>query len=245
MTTIRRMEIQSPPLRTITDPAKCHRQSVVRFSPYAWAKLCFMRDLGSTEVGGFGITAADDLLRIEDVCFVRQRCTPMSVALDDAAVAALFDEQVDLGRRPDQFGRIWIHTHPGQSAEPSEVDEQTFARVFRRTDWALMFILARNGTTHARLRFNVGPGGEATARVEVDFSYPFAASDEAAWEAEYHHAVVTSSLEIQEEADMYPGRQLHALVIDTWPDDWPSEWGDELYLDLPVNPFGRSFPNEE
>ena len=97
---------------------------IVKFSPTAWAKLLYLRDLGPTEVGGFGIARADDLLRIEDVYLVRQRCTPVSVAFDDEAVATFFDEQVDRGLRPEQFGRIWIHTHPGDYAAPSWVDEE-------------------------------------------------------------------------------------------------------------------------
>ena len=44
--------------------AKAPPQSL-RLTPYAWAKLIYLRDLGETEVGGFGITAADDLLLVE------------------------------------------------------------------------------------------------------------------------------------------------------------------------------------
>ena len=69
----------------------------LRFSPTAWAKLLFLRDAGDTEVGGFGISAADDLLFIEDVQLVRQVCTMASVAFDDASVADFFDRQVDAG----------------------------------------------------------------------------------------------------------------------------------------------------
>ena len=34
----------------------------LRFSPYAWAKLLYLRDAGDTEIGGFAITSPDDLL---------------------------------------------------------------------------------------------------------------------------------------------------------------------------------------
>jgi hypothetical protein len=71
------------------------------------AKLLFVRDRGSTEVGGFGITLSDDLLYVEDIRLVRQTCTAVSVAFDDTAVAEFFDEQIDTGLRPEQFGRIW------------------------------------------------------------------------------------------------------------------------------------------
>jgi hypothetical protein len=107
------------------------------------------------------------------------------VAFDDEAVAEFFDEQVDQGRRPAQFARIWLHTHPGKCPEPSCTDEDTFARVFGPTDWAVMFILARGGQTYARLEFHVGPGGGLLLPVEVDYTRPFPATDQAAWHEEY------------------------------------------------------------
>src|SRR5436189_4496949 len=94
----------------------------LRFSPYAWAKLLFLRDRGQTEIGGFGIAREGDPLLIEDVALVRQLCTAVTVKFDDLAVADFFDEQIDLGRRPEQFARVWIHTHPGDSPLPSLTD---------------------------------------------------------------------------------------------------------------------------
>ena len=157
----------------------------LRFSPTAWAKLLFLRDAGDTEVGGFGISAADDLLLIEDVQLVRQVCDLASVSFDDDSVADFFDRQVDAGVSMARCGRVWLHTHPGNSPQPSMTDEDTFARVFGRTDWAVMFILARGGRSYARLRFHVGPGGDIELPVQVDYTRPFAASDHEAWLAEY------------------------------------------------------------
>ena len=161
------------------------RSPALRLSPTAWAKLLFLRDAGETEVGGFGISAADDLLYVENVQLVRQTCDVASVAFDDESVADYFDRQVDAGRTPSRVGRIWLHTHPGSSPEPSATDEETFARVFGRTDWAVLFILARGGKAYARLQFHVGPGGSILLPVEVDYRRPFAASDHAAWSEEY------------------------------------------------------------
>jgi len=155
------------------------------FTPYAWSKLLFLRDLGDSEVGGFGISAADDLLLVEDIQLIKQQCTSVMVKFDDVAVADFFDEQVDKGRKPEQFGRIWIHTHPGASPSPSMVDEETFVRSFGKSDWALMFIIAQQGATYSRLRFNSGPGGEVELPVRVDFSSDFSAADQQAWAAEY------------------------------------------------------------
>ncbi len=162
---------------------------MLRFSPTAWAKLLFLRDAGETEIGGFGISAKDDLLLVEDIEVVAQECTWVHVAFDDDAVADLFERQVVAGRKPEEFARIWIHTHPGRSPEPSGTDEATFARVFGRSDWAIMFILARGGQTYARLRYNVGPGADVNLPVEVEYSQPFAGSDFTAWQAEYEKNV--------------------------------------------------------
>jgi hypothetical protein len=157
----------------------------LRFTPWAWAKLLYLRDLGSTEVGGFGITNANNPLFVEDLILIQQSCSPVTVAFHDDAVAEFFDAQIDAGRRPENFGRIWIHTHPSNSAEPSHVDEETFARVFGRCDWAVMAILARGGQNYVRLQYQIGPGGSLIIPLEVDYQQPFAASDWPAWKQEY------------------------------------------------------------
>jgi hypothetical protein len=165
--------------------ARLFRQPVLRFTPTAFAKLLCLRDAGDTEVGGFGISSPEDLLLIEDVRLVRQECTAVTVRFDDQSVADLFDDQVDQGRKPEEFARVWIHTHPGNSSVPSSTDEKTFARCFGQSDWAIMFILAQEGQTYCRLRFNVGPGGSLEIPVEVDYATAFPAADPEAWYEEY------------------------------------------------------------
>jgi hypothetical protein len=164
-------------------PSRC--RPTLRFTPTAWAKLLYLRDCGDTEIGGFGITVPNRLLLVEDVVLVRQATSVASVEFDDLAVAEFFEDQVDAGRKPEEFARIWIHTHPGTSATPSNVDEDTFERVFGRCDWAVMVILARGGQTSARLQWNVGPGGAVRLPVDVDFSRGFPASDHGAWQREH------------------------------------------------------------
>jgi hypothetical protein len=92
---------------------------------------------------------------------------------------------VDAGLKPVQFGRVWVHSHPGNSPQPSCTDEETFDRVFGSCEQALMVIVAQGGKSYARMRFNVGPGGDVVIPVLVDYSRPFAGTDRAAWEAEY------------------------------------------------------------
>jgi len=122
---------------------------------------------------------------VQEFVTVTQEDSMASISFDDEAVADFFEQQVEAGRRPDQFARIWLHTHPGDSARPSATDEETFGRVFGACDWAVMFVLAATGKTYARLRFNMGPGGSVQIPVEVDFGSDFGPSDREAWEAEY------------------------------------------------------------
>jgi hypothetical protein len=194
---------------------------MLRFTPTAWAKLLFLRDFGNTEVGGFGIAAEDDPLLILDFQLVRQSCSVVTVKFDDEAVADFFDEQVDAGLTPESFFRTWIHTHPGDCAQPSGVDEATFARVFGSADWAIMFIIAEGGETFARLRFNVGPNAEMLIPVEVDYSQPFSGSDYAAWTAEYE-------ANVNEEPQLVLGNKHRQSVLEPLSDSPFAPADDEL-----------------
>ena len=162
------------------------RELALRFSPTAWAKLLYFRDKSDNEVGGFGVTEPDDLLFVKEFVTVKQEVTVVSVKFDDEAVADFFDTQVDLGRKPEQFARIWLHSHPGSSPEPSAIDEETFKRVFGNCQWALMFVVAQNNKTYARLSFNIGPGGQVLIPVEIDYGQDFGPSDHELWDAEYN-----------------------------------------------------------
>jgi hypothetical protein len=197
---------------------------VLLFSPTAWSKLLFLRNAGDTEIGGFGIAAVDDLLFIEDLQLVKQTCTWATAEFDDESVADFFDEQVDGGRRPEQFARIFLHTHPGSSAQPSATDEATFARVFARSDWAVMLILARGGQCYARLRFNVGPGAEIELPVDVDYGRPFEASDFELWHEEYLDNVRLPLPEppqkLKAEEQLAPAANDEPFLDDWWRDAW-------------------------
>ena len=172
------------PVRKSSSQAK-RKGPILRFSPTAWAKLLYFRDKTDNEIGGFAVTEPDDLLFVKEFITVKQEVTAVSVKFDDAAVADFFDDQVDLSRKPEQFARTWLHTHPGDCPEPSIIDEETFARVFGNCQWAVMFVLAQDNRTHARLGFNVGPCSQLLIPVEVDYCQDFGPSDKKAWDAEY------------------------------------------------------------
>ena len=196
----------------------------LRFNAFAWGKLIYLRDRGNSEIGGFGLSAADDPLLIVDVLTVQQCCTPITVKFDDAAVADLFDELVDQGIPPARFGRIWIHTHPGDCPLPSSTDETTFERVFGRTDWSVMAIVAKGGATYARLAFHAGPGGSLKIPVRVDYGQPFDAADWESWEGEYQAHIVAETLSaIGKPSDAAPGTLLDR--------DLPLFWDEEDFYE--------------
>ena len=157
---------------------ECNEPRRLVFDPLCWLKLQFFCHLGDTEIGGFGISADGDPLYVEQFTTVMQGASAVTVDFADSAVADYFDQCVDAGMKPRQFARIWLHTHPGDSAEPSSVDERTFADVFGRCDWGLMFIVSRTGRTYARLGFGAGPGGSIQLPVLVDWPrWPWRVAD--------------------------------------------------------------------
>ena len=105
---------------------RSERPLALTFSPLAWLKLQFFCHHATTEIGGFGLSAEDDPLFIEQFQTVKQEASAVTVAFDDAAVADFFDEGVDRGHSPARFARVWLHTHPGASVDPSHTDEDTF-----------------------------------------------------------------------------------------------------------------------
>jgi hypothetical protein len=207
--------------------SKSQANPALRFTPYAWSKLLYFRDRGDTEIGGFGITETADLLLITDFLTVKQNVSGISVSFDDNAVADFFDCQVDIGKRPEQFARIWCHTHPGDNPEPSLTDEGTFKRVFGSCDWAIMFILAQDDSVYARLSFNTGPKAQINLPVEIDFAMRFDGTDFSAWEKEFKEnitpIVFTTALDKQKQL---PTIQPSICEFDE--PILPTEWLDEF-----------------
>ena len=169
---------------------------------------------------------------------MHQKATWAHVSFEDESVADFFDAQVDAGRLPEEFGRIWIHTHPGSSAQPSQTDEETFSRVFGRATWALMFILARGGQSYARLRYNVGPGTDILIPVDVDCGRRFGNSDAEGWHQEYaaHVRVPPPTPRKIEPADPRPASVEEPTQVDDWyagqpPADWYEDWSEYSDMD--------------
>lgn len=160
------------------------------FTPYAWAKWQHLGARASTNLSAFGVSADGRPLLIEDVLLFQQTCTRRNVEFDQAALADYLHRQEARGLTFDRCGRVWLQTHPAPPAAPSELEERTFAQLFARVDWGVLAILARDGSSYARLRFNAGPGGELPLGVGLDCQGEFLAPDRHAWSEEFDRYVI-------------------------------------------------------
>lgn len=133
--------------------------NALRFTLYSWRKLCYIRDLGDTEVSFFAVSRRDDPGLVIDVRMPYQTGSMAYTEFDEERLANFFEDMVDAGLHPEEFGRIWCHTHPGQSASPSGKDEDTFKEEFGATNWAIMFILGKgsNAQTTCRIKYRNHP----------------------------------------------------------------------------------------
>lgn len=158
-----------------------------------------------------GISNADDPLLIEDVYIPKHYAAPAFVEIDGDDLNL---KQYDLSKKGmdhDQVGRVWIHTHPGKSASPTQHDWDTFRRFFRFTDFACMVILARGGENFCRLRM-------------VTSSSNHKQQQQLAAECDIRVNVLGNMVEGQSRAwmtiDEAPRDVLLSLPIQDWQDDW-------------------------
>ena len=89
-----------------------------------------------------GISDPKDPLHIVDFAFLPQECTSVSTDFDEDAQNAWMEEMmIEKKLNPDQFTRVWAHTHPSQSASPSSTDWETFQEIMGNMPWGVMLIL--------------------------------------------------------------------------------------------------------
>jgi proteasome lid subunit RPN8/RPN11 len=199
-------------------PRQRREEPRLRFAPLAWLKLQYFCHAGETEIGGFAVTAADDPLYVERFETVLQGTTAVSVEFSDDAVADFFDRCVDAGLVPQRFARVWCHTHPGESPEPSATDEETLLRAFGACDWSVMFILGRTSRTYARLTFGAGPGGSMLIPVLVDWSR---------WPIDLAQLQQPLAAQVKSWRDEYE-TNVHARALSPLALRLHERWGDEL-----------------
>ncbi len=164
----------------------------LRFTPAAWGKLIVARDYINNvhEIGFMGIAHdPKNPLLIHDLFIPKQKVEKAYVDFDEQSISDYIEEQFcDHDRQPYQCGRVWLHTHPMNSATPSAKDEETFEEAWPDADFAVMFILANDNSKSCRLKMKVkGPNEETMGRMEMnipvilDWHQPLVAFDAEAW----------------------------------------------------------------
>lgn len=176
----------------------------LRFTAYAYAKLLYIRDCGNTEVAGYGVTATEDPLLVTDFVLTKQECTGVTFDLDLEDGAEYMERMMDAGLMPWMYANLLIHSHPGNSPNPSSTDEINFQKAFSHPDWAIMLIIAKDDSMYCRLKLNTGPGVEKLLNVQVDFSQDFQASDRKTWKIEYDSKVTKQIIQIKGTAGVFP-----------------------------------------
>ena len=140
------------------------------------------------ECGGWGIApACDRPLIVKDIALVKQVSSTASIDFEDEGVVSYMEDMAELGYKFEQFMRVWVHTHPGNSAHPSPTDNDTFLDLAKTLPFVVMLIIARGGDLHAELGyFTAGHFFSAEIPVEVDWR-----SDSwKEWDDEYHDNVI-------------------------------------------------------
>ena len=107
------------------------------------------------EVSLMGISESEEgqgLLTVEDFVCVPQEVSGGVTEPTDEGMAIYFEEMMfDKGINPNRCGRIWAHTHPGTSPNPSGTDEETFSKWFKDTEFACMYIMA-DGNDYCKIK---------------------------------------------------------------------------------------------
>jgi len=214
----------------------------LKFSPYVFAKLIWMRDRGNTEVAGYGITETEDPLLVTDFKLIKQVCTVASFDFDPEDGAEFMEQMADTGLMPWQYSNLLLHSHPGNSPNPSTTDETNFVKSFSHPHWAIMFIIADGGDIYCRLKANVGPGIVRELKISVDWSVPFLGSDVEKWKEEYEAKVSKKTFRMTGKEGVASKSDTDFTVYDDpmWKDehiDWAAKQIEELDDKLRPNKF--------
>lgn len=183
----------------------------LRFSPYAWAKYHWLLKRTSNEVAAFAISSRQDITYIDDIRLLKQEVSGAYAEFDQDDMSRYLDDMVDEGYQPLECMRIWLHTHPGNSASPSSTDEKTFEDAFGQADWAVMCILAKGGDIKAKACLTAANGQfyhSFPIPVSVDCTGEFngvSKEDAERWEEEFVKYVNTRSYTVSASAVNHNG----------------------------------------
>ena len=173
------------------------RSKTITLSPLAYLHWQFICHAGPTEACAYGVTRATDDTYVERLHIPHQSCSVTYCESDEGQLSEhLLDAEMGVCNQ-DQIGRVWLHTHPAHSAQPSQIDENTFRDGWHGPhEFYTMMILAEGGQTYCRTRH----AGDATSdartpsQIRVDWAalpalIPQLPALTATWTAEYAEKV--------------------------------------------------------
>lgn len=135
------------------------RSDILYLTTYAWEKLCYFRQLGSSEFVGFGLSHPSDLLVCEDFLLLPQVASTGGACFDDQGKLDYMDDMTQLGYKMDECTKLWLHKHPGQWIDQSATDLDALERCYGNSEWVIMGIFPDKGNdSNVRLIINAGPG---------------------------------------------------------------------------------------
>lgn len=168
----------------MTEPA-------LRFSLKAHTQLQWFLQRTPNEVACWGVCEdPDDPLYVTRLYFPKQENSQAYVEMDDTSNLMMLSTMAKKDIHPYQCQRIWIHTHPGNSASPSGTDQKTLDRISEGCPWFVMFIMAK--------------GGQYTCTLRCRYQHPVTGSD------------LVEDTKLKTVFDRFPRETMQPTDLDEW-----------------------------
>jgi len=125
---------------------------ILNIPPHVMTKLHTWRGWGPSEVTGFFVSSKENVLDIIDAELVRAACSSVSVDITSEELLEFYQRMAEKGIYPSQL-RVWWHTHPKMTADPSHIDFDTFDELNQDRALGVMYILGEDHETcHLSIR---------------------------------------------------------------------------------------------
>jgi len=202
------------------------------FTPLAWAKLLYLRDLENSEVSVFGLSSEENLFRVIDVHLFDQKVGHATFETKgDNALALYLSRMIEeYDADPCRCLRIWIHSHPfAGTPSPSQHDEDEFQEALGDADWAIMAIVSNadssNGVPYyCRLQINQPIPIRIHLPIHIDYSSPEEIGfNTKPWKEEYDTYVTPMTSLPAAGYTLFPGGYARSNVIISAEDVEPDE----------------------
>lgn len=166
------------------------------FSEYAWHKLKYLYDKSvdkKTEISFCGISTAEKPLYVKDVVMPKQKGHSTETEWDSEDISEFVNQMLDKGYKPEEFFRIWIHTHPGFSCNPSGHDEKQIVELFGNVNFGVMAIMGKDHKMSAHLILNYKSLRTIT-EIPVKYELPDYSEHHEKWDEEIEEAIIPTAI---------------------------------------------------